>query len=81
MAAKDGSFSFDFEGKYTSVEEHRHIAYVMEDGRKVTIDFESDGNTTKITENFDPESENPREMQQQGWQPILDNFRKYVEEN
>jgi hypothetical protein len=32
-----------------------------------------------VIEIFDPESENPVEMQQAGWQMILDNFRKYTE--
>ena len=81
MAAKDGSFSFEFEGVYTKVREHEFIAYTMADGRKVAVQFESQGNQTKVTETFDPESENSVEMQQQGWQAILDNFKKYVERN
>jgi uncharacterized protein YndB with AHSA1/START domain len=48
MAAKDGSFSFDFEGVYTEVKEHSQIAYEIADGRKVKIDFISQGNTTKV---------------------------------
>ena len=28
---------------------------------------------------FEPESENPVELQQAGWQEILDNFKQYVE--
>jgi hypothetical protein len=35
----------------------------------------------KITETFDPESENAVEMQRSGWQAILNNFKKYTEEN
>ena len=81
MAAKDGSFSFEFEGVYTKVDEHEFIAYTMADGRKVSVKFESQGNKTKVTESFDPESENSVEMQRQGWQAILDNFKKYVERN
>lgn len=81
MAAKDGSFSFDFGGEYSQVDEHRAIAYAMEDGRKVSVLFESDGNSTQVTETFDPESTNPIEMQRGGWQAILDNFKKYTEEN
>ena len=34
---------------------------------------------TKVVETFDPESENPIEMQRGGWQAILDNFEKYAE--
>jgi len=81
MAAKDGSMSFDFEGVYSNVEENKLIAYSMSDGRKVSITFEADGNQTHVTETFDPEDNNPIEMQRGGWQAILDNFKKYTETN
>ena len=81
MAAKDGSFSFDFEGVYTNVQPNQVIEYTMADGRKVKIVFSEKGNETKVTETFDPESENSIEMQRGGWQAILDNFKKYTEAN
>lgn len=80
MAAKDGSFSFDFEGTYTKVELHHTIEYALGDGRTIKVIFEpADDNTTKVTETFDPETTHPREMQQGGWQAILDNYNKQVE--
>lgn len=79
MAAKDGSFSFDFGGVYSEVETEKLIDYDMADGRNVRVTFENEGNATRVTEVFDPESENPVEMQQGGWQAILDNFKKHVE--
>jgi uncharacterized protein YndB with AHSA1/START domain len=81
MAAKDGSMSFDFEGVYSDVQPHKLIAYSMSDGRKVSITFDADGDKTHVTETFDPEDTNPIEMQRGGWQAILDNFKKYTEEN
>lgn len=81
MAAKDGSFSFDFGGTYTAVEKHKLIEYILEDGRKVEIQFSSNGVETTITESFDPETQNPHEMQAAGWQAILNNFKKYTENN
>lgn len=81
MEAKDGSDGFDFAGTYDEVIEHERIAYTMEDGRKVTVTFTPDETGVRVVETFDPESENPREMQQAGWQAILDNFKKYVEAN
>jgi len=81
MAAKDGSFSFDFEGVYSNVKEHALIEYAMADGRTVKIEFSGDDNTTEVVEEFVPESQNPIEMQRGGWQAILDNFKKYVEAN
>jgi uncharacterized protein YndB with AHSA1/START domain len=79
MAAKDGSFSFDFGGIYDEVKTNESIAYTMEDGRKVSIVFTANGNRTKVVETFDPEKENPIEMQRGGWQAILDNFKKHTE--
>lgn len=81
MEARDGSMGFDFGGVYDEVKEHQLIAYTMGDGRKVRVTFSADGNTTHIVESFEPESENPEEMQRTGWQAILDNFKKYVEAN
>lgn len=81
MAARDGSFSFDFGGEYDAVDEHKSMAYTMGDGRKVSVDFTTEGDKTHISETFEPESENPEDMQRAGWQAILDNFRKYAEAN
>jgi len=79
MAAKDGSFSFDFGGVYSNVKENELIEYAMADGRKVKITFKAEGNATKVVETFDPESENPVEMQRGGWQAILNSFKNYTE--
>ena len=79
MAAKDGSVSFDFEGTYTEVIENELIAYEMGDGRKVKITFSEQDGVTHVVETFDPENENPLEMQRDGWQAILNNFKKLAE--
>ena len=79
MAAKDGSFSFDFEGVYSNVQQNRIIEYGLEDGRTVKVEFTTEGNKTKVVETFDPETQNPIGMQRGGWQAILDNFRKHAE--
>lgn len=79
MEAKDGSMGFDFNGEYVSVEPFKYIEYVIADGRRVQITFTSDGNETKISETFEAEETNAIELQHDGWQAILDNFKKYVE--
>lgn len=79
MEARDGSAGFDFGGTYTKVVDHREIAYTMDDGRTVSIAFDGHGHHTHVTETFDAESENSAEMQQQGWQAILDNYKKHTE--
>ena len=82
MEAKDGSFGFDFIGIYDEVIPNERIKYHIEDGRNVEVVFEKiDGNTTKVTEIFDPEKQNSVEMQREGWYSILNNFHKYVENN
>lgn len=79
MSSKDKKESFDFEGIYTAVEEHNIIEYDMSDGRHVKILFETIPEGVKVTETFDPENENPIEMQREGWQAILNNFKEYTE--
>jgi len=81
MAAKDGSMSFDFWGIYNVVEPYETIEYTLGDGRKVMITFSNNGKETKIRETFEAEHENSIEMQKNGWQAILDNFKKYTEVN
>ncbi len=81
MEAKDGSFGFDFSGVYDEVKPNERIVYTIADGRKVIIDFKGSGNATKVSETFDAEQTNSLEMQRGGWQAILDNFKKYVEES
>ena len=79
MEAKDGSMGFDFSGVYDAVTDHEYIEYTMGDGRKVTVNFSGEGNTTKVVESFEAEDTNAVEMQKGGWQSILDNFKKYTE--
>ena len=79
MESKDGSNGFDFEGTYTRVVPQRSIAYRMSDGREVTVEFQERADGVLVKETFDAETENSEELQRQGWQSILDNFRRHVE--
>lgn len=81
MEAKNGKESFDFDGVYTKVDENEKIEYTMdgEDERKVRILFEKNGEKCRIIETFDAENENSLELQRDGWQSILNNFKKYAE--
>lgn len=79
MEAKDGSMGFDFNGTYSQIIPEQLLEYTLEDGRKVRVEMsETDAGTT-VTELFEAENENPRELQQMGWQAILDNFGRYAE--
>ena len=79
MEAKDGSMGFDYTGTYEKIELHHLIEKKLEDGRAVSITFKEVGETVEVTEVLEIEDENSAEMQQQGWQAILGNFKKYVE--
>jgi hypothetical protein len=79
MEAKDGSFGFDFTGTYQFVKTYEMIQYLLDDGRHVEIVFEAGTDQVTVTETFEAENMNSLELQQQGWQAILNNFKKHVE--
>ena len=79
MEAKDGSFGFDFKAIYTEIAEEKSFSY--EFGRTATAEFTDLGNQTEVVVSFDPEEENSIELQQAGWQAILNNFKEYTENN
>ncbi len=81
MEAKDGSFGFDFGGTYDEVKTNELIAYTIGDGRKVRVTFSPSGSQTRVVETFEAETMNSIELQKNGWQAILDNFKKHVEAN
>lgn len=77
--AKVGSAEFMFGGTYTEVIPEKRLAYTLDDGRKVEVDFNETDGVVVVQQRFDPETVNPEEMQKRGWQAYLDNFKKYVE--
>lgn len=79
MAAKDKSERFDVTGTYTTVVPYERLEYTIEDGRKVTVQFQSMGGTTQVVETFEPYPNYTEEQEHSGWQAILDNFKKYAE--
>jgi uncharacterized protein YndB with AHSA1/START domain len=79
MEARDGSMGFDFEGVFQEVRPNEFISYVMADGREAEVEFEDKGEKTLVTVTFDAEQTHSLEMQRDGWQAILDNFKKHVE--
>jgi len=80
MESKDGTMGFDFSGTYINVILNNRLEYKLDDGRKVEVFFEKSGESTIITEIFDAENTNPVELQQAGWQAILNQFKKYAGE-
>lgn len=81
MEARDGSFGFDFEAVYTEIIDGKEFSYGFGE-RNATVQFTDLGNqTTELVISFDPETENPIELQKSGWQSILNNFKNYTENN
>ncbi len=81
MAAKDGSFEFDFTAIYTMVELGKHLEFTLFDNRHVVVDFVEEGEYSRITVTFDAENTNPIEVQQQGWQNILNHLQDYAKKH
>jgi uncharacterized protein YndB with AHSA1/START domain len=78
MEAKDGSIGFDFAGTYTRIVPHKVIGYAFGD-RQAEVEFldDNDGVTVRVT--FDAEQTHSNEQQRGGWQAILENFKRHVE--
>jgi uncharacterized protein YndB with AHSA1/START domain len=81
MAAKDGSMSFDFWGIYTQIEMYKLLQSKLGDGRNMTTTFAQQENTVLVTQVFDAETENTLDLQENGWQAILNNFKIHTENN
>lgn len=79
MEAKDGSFGFDFAGVFDIVTPEEYIESTLGDGRKVRTSFSSTADGTHISQTFEAEAENTLELQREGWQAILNNFKAFVE--
>lgn len=81
MESKDGHEGFDYKGSYDHVRRYETLKCTLDDGRRVWVKFIAEGSQTHINEHFEAEETNSLEVQEQGWQAILDNFKKYVENN
>lgn len=79
MEAADGSEGFDFAGTYDTIIPNEKIVYHLDDSRKVEVTISEEEGETTVTQTFDPDKQAPLEMQQMGWQAILNNFKKYTE--
>ena len=79
MEAKDGSVGFDFGGVYQEVDKHSYYTYIMDDERQVKVSFQEVPEGVEVEEVFEAEMQNSVEMQKNGWQAILDNFKTYTE--
>jgi len=81
MEAKDGSFGFDLNATYEDVQKGKEFTFALEDGRKVKVQFIPADEKTELIVEFDPEQQNTRERQRDGWNAILQNYKSYTESN
>ena len=79
MEARDGSMGFDFEGTFTAISVNKRIEYSLADDRRFRIEFVQTEQGIRVVETFQAEDQLSAEQQRQGWQSILDNFKKHVE--
>ncbi|MEK4032514.1 SRPBCC family protein [Methylocystis sp. IM3] len=78
MEAKDGSMGFDFAGTYTKIVAPRLIEYRFGD-RTAVVEFTDGAGGVNVRVTFDAEATHSIEQQRGGWQAILNNFARYVE--
>lgn len=78
MEAKDGSMGFDFAGVYTKVIPRERIEYAFGE-RTAHITFAQMSSGVDVVVVFDGEQTHSEQQQREGWQAILDNFKRYVE--
>jgi uncharacterized protein YndB with AHSA1/START domain len=81
MEAKDGSFGFDFDGVFTEIVPLEKLKYIFMDQREAEISFSDLPEGTLVQIVFDAENENSLELQQAGWQSILDNYKSHTEKS
>lgn len=79
MEARDGSFGFDFWGIYDEIIPLQLLRITLGDGRKMEVRFTEENGTVKVTERFEIEDTNSAERQREGWQAILDNYKRHTE--
>ncbi len=79
MAARDGSVQFDFTGTFRHITPPFFVIYTLDDGRRVNVSFRETTHGTHVVEVFEAELTHPLELQQSGWQAILNNFKRYAE--
>lgn len=81
MESRDGAMGFDFVGQFTRLKLLHTIEYTIEDGRHVSILFREGAQGVHIAQTFDAETMHSEDEQRSGWQAILENFKRTVEES
>jgi uncharacterized protein YndB with AHSA1/START domain len=78
MEARDGSSGFDFEAVYTEINPPFSFIYGFGE-RTAKVEFHAKEDGTNVIITFDPETIHSVDLQRNGWQAILNNFKSYTE--
>jgi uncharacterized protein YndB with AHSA1/START domain len=78
MEAKDGSMGFDFAGVYTQVIEHNFLEYAF-GTRLAQVAFTQKPEGVNVRVTFDAEESHSVTQQTEGWQAILNNFKRHTQ--
>ena len=86
FADPEGKMSFDFTGTYTEITppapgKPGRLAYTIDDGRPVWVEFVESGGKTIVTLTLTLETTHSEEQQRHGWGAMLDNLNTYLERN
>lgn len=79
MELKSGKDGFDYISTYDEVVVNEKIKHTTADNRKTTVLFFISDSGIRIREIFEPDIETPIDTQQMFCQSILNNFKRYVE--
>jgi uncharacterized protein YndB with AHSA1/START domain len=78
MAARNGSYGFDFEGTYRRIIPQQRIEAEYA-GRSLTVEFIESFEGVTVRETIETADTFPVEQQRTGSQAILNSFKRYVE--
>ena len=84
FAGPDGKTGFDFTGTYDEITppapgQNGRLAFTIDDGRPVSVEFSERGGKTHITLTLTLESTHSEEQQRHGWGAMLDNLNLHLE--
>lgn len=79
MTSKDDKMGFDFGGIYDEIIQHKLISCSLDEWRNVEIKFTKKDDETLVEHIFELERTNLEQLQEGGWQTILNNIKGYVE--
>lgn len=79
LERKPAVVNFDFSGRYEVVSPENYVEYILGDGRKLKVLFGNVAEGVHIQLSIDAEHSHGVSIQKEGWQSLLDSFRRYVE--